>query len=64
MSKILQKRHDQNELNASKQTSVEALKNVVIIHRLRKFEEFKKLYDPLTNDAYYKDMRRPVRPSL
>jgi len=65
MSKILQKRHDQNELeNTSKQTSVETLKNVVNIHRLRKFEEFKKLYDPLTNDSFYKDMRRPVRPSL
>ncbi len=64
MSKILQKRHNQNELNTSKLSSVETLKNVTNIHRLRKFENNLKLYDPRTNDLGYREMRRPVRPSL
>ena len=67
-SKILQKRHHQkrNDATTSKQQTVAITteKDIANMNRLRRFEMFKKLYEPLTEDTIYKEIRRPVRPSL
>ena len=71
-SKILQKRQEQQEQSVvdsstySKQQKEASAtpKNEAYTHRLRRFEMFKKLNEPLTEDTIYREIRRPVRPSL